>query len=362
MRDSNGVGQIRLAGFFKSVKRHQLAFACVVIALCFALGNDIYRAKAIVLKNKDLFPGKKRVVNYLDATKGQALNTLLHTDLSRQYLVNPNRTAQKTIIKALAGGNTCGVAATTISTFPYNDAAGTTVGKADDYKISSSPQACPACSGFTFSTANTIGRGNVYAGTGVGPDATYRVVFSAPGNLTVNMTPQTGRNLALLLYGATCSNSGVDLISSSDFAYQGGAERIVVGSMPAGIYHIVVDGYGYTPATGQQGTYSLNVTSTAIPTAAGVTVSGRLLTAEGRGIINARVSLTNPDGSVRYAISRRGGYYQFDDVEVGATYIFTAQSRRYQFDNPTRVISLTDAIADLDFIAISTNRERLLDR
>ena len=97
-------------------------------------------------------------------------------------------------------------------------------------------------------------------------------------------------------------------------------------------------------------------------TAAGVTVSGRLITAEGRGIINARVSLTNPDGSVSYAISRRGGYYQFDDVEVGATYIFTVQSRRYQFDNPTRVISLTDAIADLDFIAISTNRERLLDR
>ena len=46
------------------------------------------------------------------------------------------------------------------------------------------------------------------------------------------------------------------------------------------------------------------------------------------------------------------GYYTFDDLRVGETYVITVQGRRYFFQMPSRVINLTDNIADLDFIAL----------
>lgn len=98
------------------------------------------------------------------------------------------------------------------------------------------------------------------------------------------------------------------------------------------------------------GTFISDISVKTPDTAAGVTVSGRLLNAEGRGIFNGRVTLTDQSGVVRTAFSLKGGRFQFDDVEVGSTYIFTASSRQYQFENATRVISLTDAISDLDFV------------
>ncbi len=352
MKTPYGLGQSRLASLAKSVKRHQLAFACVVIAICFALGNDVYRAKAIVLKNKDLFPGKKQVVNYLDATKRGAITTLLRSDLRPRYLVNPNRAIQGSMFKAFAGGNTC-LTPTLITNGSYSDPAGTTVGKIDDYKLTSSAStACPSCTGITFGPNNTAGRGNVYQGTGTGPDAAYRIVTGLPGSMTINMKPQTGVNLALILYGATCSNASTDVIAVSDFGYSGEAEKIVVGSMPAGTYHIVVDGYAYSGQPAQQGTYSLTVATTALPTASGVTVAGRVVTARGAGLVNAQVSLTDQNGVVRYVRTGLNGAYQFDDVESGRTYIITAYSRRYQFDNPSSVVSLTDAITDLNFTAM----------
>ena len=41
------------------------------------------------------------------------------------------------------------------------------------------------------------------------------------------------------------------------------------------------------------------------------------------------------------------GYYTFDSVETGKTYIVSAVSRKYVY--ASRVVNLTDAVADLDF-------------
>ena len=87
------------------------------------------------------------------------------------------------------------------------------------------------------------------------------------------------------------------------------------------------------------------------PTAARVTVGGRIRTAQGTGIRNASITLTGANGSVRTTYSTSFGYYQFTDVEIGNTYILTAQSRRFLLTEPTRVISVLENIADLDFIA-----------
>jgi hypothetical protein len=85
------------------------------------------------------------------------------------------------------------------------------------------------------------------------------------------------------------------------------------------------------------------------PSAANVTVSGRVSTEGGRGISNARVTLTDSNGGTRTAITGTFGYYRFDEVESGQTYVISVISKRYQFS--PRVISVTDEIAGLDFTA-----------
>lgn len=87
------------------------------------------------------------------------------------------------------------------------------------------------------------------------------------------------------------------------------------------------------------------------PTASNVSIGGRVLTANGLGIRNARVMLTAPDGAIRFSSTGSFGYYRFDDVPVGAAYVLTVSSRRFVFTNPTRVVTVSDELANLDFIA-----------
>ncbi len=87
-----------------------------------------------------------------------------------------------------------------------------------------------------------------------------------------------------------------------------------------------------------------------IPTAASTSVSGRVLTADGRGIGGVRISITLPNGEVRTALSSSFGYYRFDDLEVGQIYVLSIAAKRYAFINPTRIISLSDELTGEDFI------------
>jgi Carboxypeptidase regulatory-like domain len=89
-----------------------------------------------------------------------------------------------------------------------------------------------------------------------------------------------------------------------------------------------------------------------VPTAATATISGRVTSSTGRGIGNAFIQLTggNISGS-RYARTNPFGYYRFDDVSVGDVYILNAESKRYTFQNPTRVINLTEDLTNQDFVS-----------
>jgi len=87
------------------------------------------------------------------------------------------------------------------------------------------------------------------------------------------------------------------------------------------------------------------------PTAASVSISGRVLDATGRGIALARLSLTDSSGNTRTALSNPFGYYSFEDVEAGQHYVLSIGHKRYVFDPSVRVINVVDEILGLDFIA-----------
>jgi hypothetical protein len=90
-------------------------------------------------------------------------------------------------------------------------------------------------------------------------------------------------------------------------------------------------------------------------TAAAASIGGRVLTAAGNGIRNAEVVLSGGTLTEPMRIQTGSfGYYNFEGLQTGQTYILTVNSRRFIFTTPTRVVSLTDNIADLDFIAVDT--------
>ena len=85
------------------------------------------------------------------------------------------------------------------------------------------------------------------------------------------------------------------------------------------------------------------------PSAATVSIGGRLLTATGQPVVKASVNLVDTAGTVRTAISNGFGIYRFDDVSVGETYIVSVSSKRYTFT--PMVISPTDDLNELNLIA-----------
>jgi hypothetical protein len=87
------------------------------------------------------------------------------------------------------------------------------------------------------------------------------------------------------------------------------------------------------------------------PTAAMTNVSGRVTTAKGRGISRALVRMTDSSGVVRTAYTTSFGYYSFKDVEAGQTLVLAVKAKAYNFTEPTRVVSLNEELATIDFIA-----------
>jgi hypothetical protein len=88
------------------------------------------------------------------------------------------------------------------------------------------------------------------------------------------------------------------------------------------------------------------------PTAANASISGRVLTADGVGVRNAEMVLTGNSLETPLRVSTSSfGYFTFDNLAIGETYVLTVNSRRFTFQVPSRVISLTDNAAGMDFIA-----------
>ncbi|MBX3292159.1 MAG: VCBS repeat-containing protein [Acidobacteria bacterium] len=86
------------------------------------------------------------------------------------------------------------------------------------------------------------------------------------------------------------------------------------------------------------------------PTSVGVKVSGRVLTASGSSIRGTTVTITDENGVVRSAVTSSLGYYAFEGITAGRTYVVTAVSRRYRFT--PRIVNIADPISDLDLIAL----------
>ncbi|HEX8249501.1 MAG TPA: carboxypeptidase-like regulatory domain-containing protein [Pyrinomonadaceae bacterium] len=110
-----------------------------------------------------------------------------------------------------------------------------------------------------------------------------------------------------------------------------------------------------TGGTGAAGTFRLDnfqVQAAATVSAATVTVGGRVTNSRGYGIGGVVVSING--GSLSEPLFARTspfGYYSFEGIAAGQTYVVTVSSKTHTFNPSSRVIEVQDSVGDADFVS-----------
>ena len=86
------------------------------------------------------------------------------------------------------------------------------------------------------------------------------------------------------------------------------------------------------------------------PTAAPVSVGGRILNSNGSAIRGAVIELIEEDGTPHRATSNGFGYYTFSQIDVGQNVMLYVSSKQYLFPGSPRSVLLTDELTDMTFI------------
>lgn len=87
------------------------------------------------------------------------------------------------------------------------------------------------------------------------------------------------------------------------------------------------------------------------PTAAGVSIAGQVRTFSGIPIQNAVIALVDAAGTARIARTGPFGYYRFDDVPAGATYVASVSAKGFVFSQSSVLLAVSDDLAEYDFVA-----------
>jgi subtilisin-like proprotein convertase family protein len=104
-----------------------------------------------------------------------------------------------------------------------------------------------------------------------------------------------------------------------------------------------------TPDGGSVGGTSL---SFQVPSAAEVSVGGRITTAGGRPIAKTAVTLTTADGTLRSTLTGPMGYYRFDGIPAGGSVVITPSAKGYSFANPALALTANDSVENANFTAV----------
>lgn len=89
----------------------------------------------------------------------------------------------------------------------------------------------------------------------------------------------------------------------------------------------------------------------ASPTASSVSVGGRVMKDNAAGLSDALVYLSDNNGVTRTAKTNPFGYFRFDNVRTGESYMINIRAKLYRFDS--RVITVQDELTDLVFTPTS---------
>ena len=94
------------------------------------------------------------------------------------------------------------------------------------------------------------------------------------------------------------------------------------------------------------------------PTAASVSVSGRITAGKGQGLPGATVRITDSSGNSQTTLTNSFGIYSFNEVPAGSVYTVSVFEKGYNFDPSAIVLSVEDDVSDVNFVGASTKRGR----
>lgn len=171
------------------------------------------------------------------------------------------------------------------------------------------------------------------------------------GDIT-DLTTGTYTNAAVLNFTTPINTTPASGLNGNDPANRQIIRATIAVSVPVGeeimLRWLDVDDVGTDHGAGID---DLIVTARAGVTAADATLAGQVRTADGRGVARVRVLLSGGNlPEPKYALTNPFGYYSFDGLESGEAYVVRVFSKRHSFDEPTRLVSLTDNITNVDFV------------
>jgi hypothetical protein len=95
------------------------------------------------------------------------------------------------------------------------------------------------------------------------------------------------------------------------------------------------------------------------PSAANVSIGGQVLDGNGNALSRVCINLTKPNGEILSAVTNSFGYYHFEGVDAGQTYILEAASKKYQFQNNPRVLNISDDVLGENFMTVTDSFYKL---
>jgi hypothetical protein len=213
-------------------------------------------------------------------------------------------------------------------------------------------------------TTDATGHESIY---GFSLNYNTAVLTYVPGSITIGSgaTRQSGGMCSVLSNSGTPGQLGFSINCNSDTITAGNNRQLVTmqftvaSNAPVGQTPLTFGdspsarSVSTNPATGPiqalPVSYVDGFLNVLPPTSATVTVSGRVLSAEGNAVNGAIVSLTNGSGATRISRTNPFGYYSIEEVEVGETYTITVSRKGLQFS--PRVVTILEEIEDLNFTA-----------
>jgi len=181
-----------------------------------------------------------------------------------------------------------------------------------------------------------------------------RVIFEQSIDNGANWTTLGTATNSFVDLGFRSSNAGSRNKSGSAFAPNASGYTLTGQNIPTG-QNVLIRARGFYKIGFQNGSETTEDKVRQVYLfpllAANVSISGRVVNTDGNGIRNVVVSLTDSNGNTRTVKTSAFGYYNFDDVEAGGTYIVNVRAKRFTFANPSQIISVKDSIDDLNFVA-----------
>ena len=189
---------------------------------------------------------------------------------------------------------------------------------------------------FPISTANTLSDPNTGAVCQV-----FSGTFNTGNRTTLRMAAACSRNITA---SGTLLNLRFNVVGTANTATGTTTLEFTVRSGGNAVPNLESDG-GTIPVAVTNGSFAV-VSSAPI---ASVTVAGRVLTPDNRGLRNAQIRLTAADGTSKTVMSGAFGNYRFANIQAGQSVTIQVFSKRFGFQPQT--VNISGDISSLNFIA-----------